>query len=260
MSTLRPKTYVWRGVAVIGLLLIVANPTTLTPAATTGNKIASVSAVLAAVPATPSPSTLTPTKASTSPTSPATGEVTAVRQPRRLTQPWFWMAIAVGVFTFLATTYAAWHWLRHGKFFVMPPDEIALQGLGEARRFMDPDYARVYCLEVSKVIRGYLEQQFQLPPAQLTTEEFLRELVESPATLLASHRLALADFFQHCDLAKSANWRYCRPDLEAMHDCAVEFVRQTARPLSAADQPSTATTTPTQHDSSLTDAHNSPIA
>lgn len=260
MSTLRPKICACRNAIVTGLLLGVACTTPLTQAATTGNNIASAPAVLAAEPATPSSSTLTPTKASTSPTSPATGEVSAVRQPRRLTQPWFWAAIAVGVFTFLAAAYATWRWLRHGKFFVMPPDEIALQGLAEARRFMDPDYARVYCLEVSKVIRGYLEQHFQLPATQLTTEEFLRELVDSPATLLASHRAALADFHQHCDLAKSANWRYCRPDLEAMHDCAVEFVRQTATTISVADQPSTATTTPAQNDSSVTEAHNSPIA
>jgi hypothetical protein len=32
----------------------------------------------------------------------------------------------------------------------------------------------------------------------------------------------------HCDLAKFAGWYYCRPDLEAMHVSAVEFVRQTA--------------------------------
>jgi hypothetical protein len=38
----------------------------------------------------------------------------------------------------------------------------------------------------------------------------------------------LADFLQHCDLAKFAGWYYCRPDLEAMHRSAVEFVRQTA--------------------------------
>jgi len=174
------------------------------------------------------PTTLTPTAPDTSPTSSIGEDIRDIRQPRHLTQPWYWLALAVGVLTLLGAAFALWRWLRRGKFFVMLPYEIALQGLEEARRLMDPDQAREYSFEVSTVIRRYIETQFNLQAPQLTTEEFLADLVQARETLLASHRGALGDFLQHCDLAKFAGWRYCRPDLEAMHQSAVQFVRQTA--------------------------------
>ena len=64
---------------------------------------------------------------------------------------------------------------------------------------------------------------------RLTTEEFLRDLVEVRETMLASHRALLGDFLEHCDLAKFAGWRYSMPALEDMHNTAVTFVRQSAR-------------------------------
>lgn len=110
----------------------------------------------------------------------------------------------------------------------MQPHELALQYLGEALGLMDPDHAREYCFEVSKIIRRYIEERFHIHAPQLTTEEFLREMMEVRETMLGSHRALLGDFLEHCDLAKFGGWCYCRPDLVAMHVSAVEFVRQTA--------------------------------
>jgi hypothetical protein len=124
--------------------------------------------------------------------------------------------------------FVLWRWLRHGKFFKMQPHEIALQHLAEARRLMDPDRAREYCFEVSGIVRRYIEERFWLQAPQLTTEEFIRELVEAREALLATHRTLLGDFLGHCDLAKFAGWRYCRPDLEAMQASAETFVTRTA--------------------------------
>src|SRR5208337_2766976 len=155
-------------------------------------------------------------------------DIRDIRQPRHVPTSRFWVVVAVGVITLIAFGLALRWWIYHGKFFVMRPHEIALQYLEEARELIDPDHAREYCFEVSKIIRRYLEERFNLQAPQLTTEEFLHELAASPDALLASHRVLLGDFLEHCDLAKFAGWYYCRPDLEAMHLSAVEFVRQTA--------------------------------
>jgi hypothetical protein len=135
---------------------------------------------------------------------------------------------AAGVITLLGASFAAWKWIRRGRFLVMTPDEIALQQLEEARQLMDPEHAREYCFAASQIIRSYLEAQFHVHAPRLTTEEFLRDLVEVRETMLASHRALLGDFLEHCDLAKFAGWRYSVPALEDMHKTAIDFVRQAA--------------------------------
>jgi len=173
-------------------------------------------------------------------------DIRGIRQPRHLPTPLPWAAVATGVITLAAAAYALWTWIRRGKFLQMPPYQVALQYLEEALRLMDPDQAREYGFAVSTIIRRYLEERFHFHAPTLTTEEFLRDLVEVRATMLAPHRALLGEFLQHCDLAKFAGWRYSRPDLEAMHASARTFVQQTAvDPAPAkrkAEQPAPATT------------------
>jgi len=151
-----------------------------------------------------------------------------LRQPGQLPTPWPRVAIAAGVFALVAAMVAAWKWIRHGRCFVMPPHEVALQHLAEARRLMDPEQVRKYCVAVAGILRRYTEERFQLNAPRLTTDEFLHQFAEAREDFPESPVSRLGDFLQHCDLACLGGWRYCRPDLEAMHTCAVEFVRQTA--------------------------------
>jgi hypothetical protein len=179
--------------------------------------------------ARPGPNNLTPA-APLSSKVPAKSEedIRDIRKPRHLPTPIPWAVAAVGVIILSAATFAAWRWIRRGRFLVMAPDEIALQQLEEARRLMDPEHAREYCFAASQIIRSYLEAQFHVHAPRLTTEEFLRDLVEARETMLASHRALLGDFLEHCDLAKFAGWRYSIPALEEMHKTAIDFVRQAA--------------------------------
>lgn len=89
---------------------------------------------------------------------------------------------------------------------------------------MNPEDAREYCLMVSNIIRGYVEEQLRLRASRLTTEEFLHEIVEVPGRIVEPHRGLLGDFLQHFDLAKSAGWRYSLEALADMHKTGVKFV------------------------------------
>jgi hypothetical protein len=202
----------------LALLFVVANATALT-----NTTLATAAAPVAK--ASPGQNTLTSVAPVTSSASPAGEDIRDIRQPRHLPTPWIWVVVAAGVISLAA---AVWKWIRHSKLFVMLPHEVALQHLEESRALMDLDRAREYCFEVSKIIRRYIEERFHVHAPQLTTEEFLHELMDERETMLASQRALLGDFLQHCDLAKFAGWRYCLPDLEAMHTSAVEFVRATA--------------------------------
>ena len=182
-------------------------------------------------------------------------DIRDIRQPRHIPTPPPWVAVAAGVITLAAAAFALWKWVQRGRFLEMLPHEIALQYLEEARRLMDPNQAREYCFAVSKIIRRYVEERFHVHAPTLTTDEFLRDLVEVRETLLESHRALLGEFLQHCDLAKFAGWRYSQPDLEAMHASARTFVQQTAADHApggkgtppAPDQETAAPLAPTSH-------------
>ncbi len=228
MKTLNLRISIFQCAAAFALLFAVANATALTKSVSDGTN-ASATFAVAPVAKTPAANTnLTPAATVSVPTSSVLGDIRDIRQPRHFPTPWLWVVIAAGVVILIAAAYAAWQWLQHGKYFEMVPSEIALQRLDEARRLMDPDQAREYCFAVSKIIRSYLEDQCHLHAPRLTTEEFLRELVEGSDTMAAPHRVLLSDFLQHCDLAKFAGWRYSLPALAEMHGSAVDFVTQSS--------------------------------
>jgi hypothetical protein len=186
-----------------------------------------------------SPSHLTPAApvASRIPAS-STEDIRDIRQPRHLPTPLTWVAVAAGVMLFLGVAFAVWRWLRHSNRLPLTPCEAALRQLEEARRLMDPEHAREYSFAASQIIRSYIEAQFHVHAHRLTTEEFLRDLVEVRETMLAFHRVLLGDFLQHCDLAKFAGWRYSQPALDEMQATAITFVRQSAATQSRANVPS----------------------
>ena len=185
----------------------------------------------------PGLNTLAPTAPVTSQGTPSPEDIRDIRQPRHIpTTPW--AAVAVGALLLTAGAFAARWWSRRGKFLQMLPHEIALQRLEEARRLMDPEHAREYCFAVSSIIRRYVEERFHVHAPKLTTEEFLRDLVEVRDTMLKPHRALLGEFLEHCDLAKFAGWRYSMPDLEAMHASGRSFVQQTSVSAAIAAQTS----------------------
>jgi len=209
-------------------LALAATTTTSLQAATAPRSAGSPIAASAQNAPNQTTTTLTPVtpKSSIDPAS-SVEDIRDIRQPRHLTTPIPWAAAMAGVFILAVAGYLAWRWLRHSRLLRMTPRDIALQKLLQARGLMDPDHAREYCFAMSEIIRNYVEAQFQLRAPRLTTEEFLRDLMEAPQQMLSTHRPLLGAFLEHCDLAKFAGWRYSMPDLEEMHGSALNFVQQT---------------------------------
>jgi hypothetical protein len=91
--------------------------------------------------------------------------------------------------------------------------EMAMQRLAdlEARGAPGPDEADGWFVELSAVVRRYIEGRFRLRAPELTTEEFLLEARRIPE-LTDGHRALLGSFLERCDRVKVAGWR---PDAEA---------------------------------------------
>ncbi len=238
MRTPNLSASVFPSMVALTVLFAVTNATALTKAAPDETNVAAPTAGAPGAKTAFANSNLTSAATVSVPTSRVLGDIRDIRQPRHFPTPWLWVGIAAGVVTFFTASYAAWRWRKRGKRLGLRPSEIALQHLAEAQRLLAADHAREYGFAVSQIIRRYLEAAWQLHAPRLTTEEFLRELVEGSDLIAAPHRANLSDFLHHCDRAKFGGWRYSLPALTALHADAVTFVTQSSRsPAEAATIP-----------------------
>jgi hypothetical protein len=128
---------------------------------------------------------------------------------------------------------AVWSWYRFSRTTAKLPYELALECLERSRDLMKPELAREFSIEVSEIIRGYTEARFHVLATHRTTEEFLHDLLKPSDALLTNHRELLADFLQHCDLAKFARCTLTVAEMETMLQSARTYVTQTGKPVVA---------------------------
>ena len=98
---------------------------------------------------------------------------------------------------------------------------------------MHPASVKEFSVAISEVVRQYIEAAFQVTATHRTTEEFLHDLLSSSNAALAAHRGLLADFLQHCDMAKFAGVGLSMQIMESLHRSARSFVIETAKPVPA---------------------------
>jgi len=104
--------------------------------------------------------------------------------------------------------------------------EDALAALEQARTLLSAATSRAYAMEVSGIVRRYIENRFGILAPRRSTEEFLEEAKASPK-LEAKYQLLLADFLKSCDFLKFARGMAEGPELETLHASAVRFVSET---------------------------------
>lgn len=221
----RPHCVLFAALLAIGSLSVAAHAASLAPAN------AALAPSANSVPA-PAPSMHSPAApASHSAHDIAAEDIRDIRPPYHLPPGWLWLAWVAGGCALAALGYGAWRWRHRLGVRVKLPYELALERLEAARRLMQPEHARDYSIHVSEVVREYIEQRFAVRAAHRTTEEFLHDLVAQPDSPLATHRPSLAEFLQHCDLAKFARWMLSVPQMEAMLQSAAAFIVATGQPM-----------------------------
>jgi hypothetical protein len=158
-------------------------------------------------------------------------DIRDIRGPKGMLPAWLIPALLAGVALLLIGGYAFWRWRRRRtRPRILLPFEVALQRLEEIRRLLDPASAREFSIAVSDIVRQYIEVQFMITATHRTTEEFLRDLLESSNASLAAHRSLLAEFLNQCDLAKFAGVSLSRLILESLHASARSFVTESSKP------------------------------
>ncbi|PIU42477.1 MAG: hypothetical protein COS99_00065 [Candidatus Omnitrophica bacterium CG07_land_8_20_14_0_80_42_15] len=83
-----------------------------------------------------------------------------------------------------------------------------------------------YYIELSGIIRRYLEDRFRLRAPEMTTEEFLSSVTNSKE-LTYEHRALLSDFLFRCDLVKFAKYGPSEKEINLSFESAVRLIDQT---------------------------------
>jgi hypothetical protein len=162
-------------------------------------------------------------------------DIRDIRGPKGMLPPWLIPALLAGAALLILGGYLAWRrHRRRSRPRVLLPFEAALQRLEDIRRLLDPASAREFSIAVSDIVRQYIEVQFMVTATHRTTEEFLRDLLETSNAALAAHRNLLAEFLNQCDLAKFAGVSLSRQILESLHGSARSFVTESSKPPPAA--------------------------
>ena len=111
------------------------------------------------------------------------------------------------------------------------PHETALNELQRlrAKGWIESENSEPFYVELSSIVRRYLENRFGLRAPERTTEEFIREAVTS-RLLSSDHQMLTSEFLEQCDLVKFARHRPQRADMQNGYNAAERLVRETIPP------------------------------
>jgi len=160
--------------------------------------------------------------------SPAAEDIIDIRPPVHIAAPFPWLAVSAAAISVVGIGAIAWNLLRRKR--CKLPYEIALERLENTRPLMREFHAEPFSLAVSDIVREFIEEVLPVRAMRRTTSEFLRDLSKLPYLQLDPHRDTLANFLQHCDLAKFARWSLTVSQMEAMLSSAKDFVIDVGKP------------------------------
>jgi Domain of unknown function (DUF4381) len=157
-------------------------------------------------------------------------DIRDIRGPKYVSPDWVLPAAILGALLIAALIYFVWRRRRNRRAAPLLPFEIALQRLEGIRSLMRPAQAREFSTAASDIVRWYIEQRFDVTATRRTTEEFLRDLLQSSNTSLSRHQALLGEFLYQCDFVKFAALSLTTENMEALRQSARAFVLETTKP------------------------------
>ena len=106
--------------------------------------------------------------------------------------------------------------------------DIALSRLERLLASQRPDAEHIdaFYVELSGIVRRYLEDRFELRAPELTTEEFLETVQQAP-DLSRDHQVLLREFLRQADLVKFAGMKPAEEDVNRSVTAAKRFLDET---------------------------------
>jgi len=163
---------------------------------------------------------------------PQQADIEDIRDPLTAPLPWEW--ILGGVLFALLLALLAWRFYRRKKPEVVeeepptPPYEVALERLDALLKsdMLDGGRMKEFYLELTALLRVYIEGQFSMRAPERTTEEFLEELRQSLA-FNPEQRELLRRILQHGDMVKFAELKPSKQEALGAADLCRRFIEET---------------------------------
>jgi hypothetical protein len=158
-------------------------------------------------------------------TSKAPEEIEDIRPPIA-GPPALWLVLLLASLLVLAII-AYFLWPNPKAKVVRPPlpKEIARTRLEKAKARISTDSSYEFSVEVSDILRSFIEQQFGIKAVRQTTIEFLTEAAKTSHFDLA-HQEILRHFLDACDAIKFARVPAGKAESEALFEQASAFVEE----------------------------------
>jgi hypothetical protein len=140
--------------------------------------------------------------------------------------PAFWLVVLLAILLVLAIL-AYFLWPNPKPRVVRPllPKEIARSRLEKARARISSDSSYDFSVEVSDILRSFIEGQFGIKAVHQTTIEFLHEVSQTSHFDLA-HQEKLRHFLDSCDAIKFARVAAGQAESETLFEQAYAFVEE----------------------------------
>ncbi len=108
------------------------------------------------------------------------------------------------------------------------PSEIAYEALKKLKEkgLIKLGKIKEFYIELSDIIRRYLEDRFEVRAPEMTTEEFLADIKDS-SVLSSGQKNLLRDFLLHCDMVKFARYKPLRKEIDSSLESAKKLIDQT---------------------------------
>lgn len=145
-----------------------------------------------------------------------------------------WALWVAALVTAAALVAAYLYWRRRKQPEFAPEERISAWDLAyrrlrelDERRLPEQGKYEPYYVDLSWILRYYVEERFHLHAPEHTTPEFLAEASES-GLLTDDQQRRIATFLRHCDLVKFAQHKPAVHEMEESFTIVLQFVDETA--------------------------------
>lgn len=137
-------------------------------------------------------------------------------------------AWVIGTVILLGVLVLAWWFLKRKRpVELVPAADRALRQLDGAERHLEGESPEPLAIEVTSVVRHYIEERFSLAAPRQTTEEFLRALRATSSDEIGRYRDELNGFLQACDRIKFGRGNLEIEDRRAILESARKLICET---------------------------------
>ena len=181
------------------------------------------------------------------------GDIRDIKPPVEIPRNWWltlrWFALGLGVIALAGLGYWIYRRKKQGKGLLpvreippRPPHEVALERLDQLRDsdLLEKGEIKQYYIEVSEIIRQYIEGRYFIIAMEMTTTEVLEGL--SSAELPEEDFQSFSDFLNRCDLVKFAKVIPSENQNREILEMAYDIVHRTKvvieEPAAEMDEPS----------------------